>query len=641
MSSVPVPGVPAPAGDDRPTATDQGPYRTTTERPEHLAKWRLPKGWEWGRAGVWIGRHRHSQRVIDPLGRSLSLVTAPIPEYADWLLAEARALGNRRHRAIPTTYVFWPRNEDVPRGPGYVRHWIDGTSLAMQLEKGASDSVGTAMTRLRSIGSCLAMLHDKGETHGALNPIASWISRTGEHFLLGWHWALPPEMLPPGKAPSLEWTVAAPEWLPAIAARTPWWKPTPLSDQFQLAALAVVALTGIPWDGSASDALVALEKHDDVPKSVRALLRRALSTDPAERFPSVAALLHMLDRSIGGDSSLAGIPLTPIGVAHGAAAESESPEAAQEARLRMVTGLDYELIERLGSGMVGEVWRARDLALNRDVALKALKPEIAQDAAAVSRLRREARLVASLAHPRIVPVLEFAERGGIAYFTMTFTPGGSLEDLIAKGGPLPLDVVGPQIDALLDGIATAHLAGIVHRDVKPENILLDRYGNWCLADFGIAGAPGERGAMGTLAFAAPEQLRGEPQSERVDRYAIAAVVFYALTGHLPFASNHPLRQMDRQAAGVDWSASWAARLPAEVQAWLACALAFQPEDRFDSTAAMREAWELAYRPPPPEVPNANAGGAASATPTGGQARKSWGELSTAWRRLFEGMGKDG
>ncbi len=637
MSTVPAPDASAPSGEGRLPPVDFGPYRTTTERPEHLANWQLPQAWSWGASGVWIGHNRHTQHVVDPLGRSLSLVTAPAPEHSAWLLAEARALGNRRHRAIPTTYVFWPRNDNVPRGPGYARHWIDGTSLAMQLHLQNADSVQTAMTRLRSIGSCLAMLHDRGETHGALNSIGSWVSRTGEHFLLGWQWALPPESLPLGMSPSLEWTVAAPEWLPAIATGSPWWAPTPQTDQFQLAALTVCALAGKPWAGSASDALLLLEGRDDVPRSVRVLLRRAMAHDPGERFPSVAALLHTLDRSIGGDSSLAGIALTPSGVAHAEMPEHASPDAAQEARLRMVTGLDYDLIERLGSGMVGDVWRARDLALNREVALKALRPEIAQDAAAVSRLRREARLVASLAHPRIVPVLEFAERGGIAYFTMAFTPGGSLENLIVKEGPLPLDVVGPQIDALLDGIATAHLAGIVHRDVKPENILLDRYGNWCLADFGIAGAPGERGAMGTLAFAAPEQLRGEPQDERVDRYAIAAVVFYALTGHLPFVSHHPRRQVDRQAAGVDWSASWAARIPETVQAWLACALAFNPEDRFDSTAAMREAWELAYNPPASDAPNASAAAAAS---PGGGARKSWGELSSAWRRLFDGIGKE-
>ncbi|MEO7965026.1 MAG: hypothetical protein ABIT38_14070 [Gemmatimonadaceae bacterium] len=188
-----------------------GPYRATTERPDHLSDWRLPQGWSWGETGVWIGRHRHTQRVVDPLGRALSLVTVADPAHRDWLLAEARALGNRRHRAIPTTYVFWPRNDVVPRGPGYVRHWIDGVSLATQLRTAGAESVANAMTRLRSIGSCLAMLHDVGETHGALNTVGSWTSSSGEHYLLGWQWALPSSAIPQGKVPSLEWTVAAPE----------------------------------------------------------------------------------------------------------------------------------------------------------------------------------------------------------------------------------------------------------------------------------------------------------------------------------------------------------------------------------------------------------------------------------------------
>jgi serine/threonine protein kinase len=108
---------------------------------------------------------------------------------------------------------------------------------------------------------------------------------------------------------------------------------------------------------------------------------------------------------------------------------------------------------------------------------------------------------------------------------------------------------------------------VVHRDLKPENILLDRSGRWCLADFGIASAPGESGAAGTLAFAAPEQLRGVPQDEGVDRYAIAAVAFFALTGHLPFIAHDPELQLWRQQQGIDWSASWASRVPPPARAW--------------------------------------------------------------------------
>ena len=235
----PQPGVTAELGN-----TDLSPYRTTTERPAHLQDWHLPREWAWGTDGVWIGHHRHTQQVIDPLGRTLSLVTAPDEAHWDWLTAEARLLGNRRHKVIPTTYVYWPRNEVAPRGPGYVRHWIDGVSLAMQLQSHGPDSIEQAMTRLRSIGACLAMLHDRGETHGSLNGQASWMSRMGEHYLVGWHWALPPAALPEGKLPSLQWTVAAPEWRDEVAAGGMWWRPTPATDQFQLGALTIAALTG-------------------------------------------------------------------------------------------------------------------------------------------------------------------------------------------------------------------------------------------------------------------------------------------------------------------------------------------------------------------------------------------------------------
>lgn len=585
-----VPAVTPPPGE---TGDDgSSPYRPTTTRPSHLQDWQLPREWAWGTDGVWIGVHRHTQQVIDPLGRTLSLVTAPEVAHWSWLTAEARALGNRRHRAIATTYVYWPRNEQAPRGPGYVRHWIDGVPLSMQLRTQGPDPMERAVTRLRIIGSCLAMLHDRGETHGAINTEAAWMTRGGEHYLLGWQWALPPAALPPGKMPSLRWTVAAPEWRPAIAAGGAWWQPTAASDQFQLGALIVASLTGVVWSGDGDDALAALEARSDVPSSVRDLLRRAVSTEPAERFPSVAALLQVLDRAIGGESSLAGLGMEAVTFP---ASDAESAAARQEALLRAATGLDYELVEQLGRGGSGAVWRARDLALGREVALKALHPDIAQDPAAVARLRREARLLASLAHPRIIPVLEFAERQGVAYFTMPLTPGGSLASLVAARGALPLSMVGPELEALLDAVATAHAAGVVHRDLKPENILLDRSGHWWLADFGIAAAPGESGATGTLAFAAPEQLRGVPQGEAVDRYAMAVVAYFALTGHLPFAAHDPEMQLWRQEQGLDWSAPWAAAVPLPVREWLSRGLAFEPEARFASTVEMRDAWVAACR----------------------------------------------
>lgn len=568
------------------------PYRPTTARPAHLAEWQLPREWTWGTDGVWIGVHRHTQQVIDPLGRTLSLITAPDPSHWPWLTAEARALGNRRHRAIATTYVYWPRNDEAPRGPGYVRHWIDGVPLAMQLRTQGPDPLERAVTRLRIIGSCLAMLHDRGEVHGALNAEAAWMTRAGEHYLLGWQWALPPAALPPGKVPSLQWTVAAPEWRPAIAAGEAWWHPTAASDQFQLGALLVASLTATAWGDEGHDALAALDARADLPRSVRDVLHRAVEPDPAARFPSIAALLQVLDRAIGGESSLTGLAM---GAAILPASDAESAAARQEALLRAATGLDYELLEQLGRGGSGAVWRARDLALHREVALKALNPDIAQDPAAVARLRREARLLASLAHPRIIPVLELAERQGVAYFTMPLTPGGSLAALVAARGALPLTEVGAEVEALLDAVGSAHAAGVVHRDLKPENILLDRNGHWSLADFGIAAAPGESHAGGTLAYAAPEQLRGAPQDEAVDRYAMAVVTYFALTGHLPFVAPDPEMQLWRQEQGLEWSASWTAHLAAPLRAWLSRGLAFRPEARFAGTAEMRDAWVAACR----------------------------------------------
>ncbi|MBK9976355.1 MAG: protein kinase [Gemmatimonadetes bacterium] len=202
--------------------------------------------------------------------------------------------------------------------------------------------------------------------------------------------------------------------------------------------------------------------------------------------------------------------------------------------------------------------------------------------------------MASLAHPRIVPVLEFAERSGVAYFTMPLTPGGSLADLVATRGPLPLSKVGPELEALLDGVSSAHAAGVVHRDLKPENILLDRSGRCCLADFGIASAPGESGAAGTLAFAAPEQLRGVPQDEGWIVMRSPRSPSSPPRGTLPFIAHDPgcsCGASSRGSTGTPRGRRASRHRPAPGSR----ALAFNAADRFPTTVALQEAWIETWR----------------------------------------------
>ncbi|MEP6690031.1 MAG: serine/threonine-protein kinase [Gemmatimonadaceae bacterium] len=539
--------------------------------PPHLASWTLPPGWEWGAEGVW-GDHRHYQEVIDALGRSLSLVSVPNPEHATWLAAEARHLAHRSHPSIPTTYHYWAPFPESKRGPGYLRRWIAGETVGAQLTRTGAEDVPFAMQLLRATGSVLAYLHSGGTTHGALSSRTIWMNPMGRHWLLGWEWAMSRSDMPVGLAPSRLEMPIPPEW------RDGSWVPTPSSDQWQLAATAFAALTGeYPPDEVPPISLL----RPECPQGVCNVLDRALSADPAARFPNISAMLRTLERSAGARSSLYISNTQNVAV----------PKDSEEARLRWALGDDYDVLARLGAGTFGSVWRVRDLTLEREVALKMLHPQVARDDKAVRRFRREAQLAASLAHPAIVPIYDWDSNAGVSWYTMELAEGGSLADLLKRSGPRPLNDVAPQIEHVLDGLAAAHASGIIHRDLKPENILIDRYRRWRIADFGVAKVGGEDqfGTTGTPEFSAPEQLLGEAQGPPVDCFEVAAITAFVLTGEPPFGTGDGRTILGRMlSSDVDLSA-----YPPEIEEWMRRGLAPNPENRFSNAAEMQDAWRSA------------------------------------------------
>ena len=570
-----------------------GPFRTTTELPAHLVGWQLPPGWKWGAHGV-VGGYRHSQEIIDALGRSLALVTAPQPEHAPWLATEAQRLAHRNHPAVPTTYHYWstPVEGFARRGPGYLRRWIEGETIGQRTQRVGAADLPFVLHTLRGAGSALAYLHDSGEAHGAISPFNIWIGPTGRLWFLAWQWAVPRESVPAGLEPDRRWHPPAPEW------RNDGWMPDARSDQWQLAAVIFLLLTGepVPCD----DIPPVRWVRPEVPQSLASALDRALSPVPDDRHRSVSALLRALDRAAPARAFLGGVDDE----------QRVAPEGT-EARLRWALADDYEVLAPLGQGTFGTVWRVRDLALQREVALKMLHPQIAKDSIAVGRFRREAQLAAQLAHPAIVPIYDWDQRGDVAWYTMELAEGGSISNLVARNGPRPLGEVAPQVESILDGLSAAHAIGIIHRDLKPENVLIDRYRRWRLSDFGIAQIPGEDvgGSTGTPAFAAPEQLLGEPQGPSVDCFAVAGIVAFVLTGRPPFGDGDARTILAHQLAGELSLAAF----DASVAEWLAKGLSADPAGRFSDAAAMKRAWR-----------------AATAGMVQSERRKSW------WRRLALG-----
>jgi len=193
----------------------------------------------------------------------------------------------------------------------------------------------------------------------------------------------------------------------------------------------------------------------------------------------------------------------------------------------------------IGVGGMAVVYRAEQLSLGRSVALKVLASRLAQDEAFRVRFRREGQLVATLDHPNIVPVYDSGEAGGHLYLAMRLVEGPTLSEHAggrALGAAQTIDILGPIADAL----DTAHAAGLVHRDVKPQNILIAEGGRPYLADFGVAKSSDSHGLtdtgrfVGSVNYASPEQIRGEPLTPASDIYALTGVLYQCLTGYVPY-----------------------------------------------------------------------------------------------------------
>lgn len=547
--------------------------RVTRTLPSHMVTWELPPGWRWGAEGI-AGDFRHYQEVIDGLGRALALVTAPDPTHHRWLHAEAIGLAHRSHPSIPATYHYWTNQRD--RGPGYLRRWVSGESVGARFEgRGAAD-VPYVLRLLRDAGSTLAYLHTTGAVHGALSPDALWTTPTGRFWMLEWQWATPREDIPAGLHPELALAPLPPEWADGM------WRPTPESDQWQLAATCFALLTGEPAPSHDTPPVKLL--RPETPESVAVAIDRALLTDPEYRFESMGAMIRAAERGYGVETS-SGV----VTVSRGAR-DAADDEDTDERHVRDAVGFDYEILSKLGSGGFGTVWRARDLALEREIALKVLHPQIARNSEAVGAFWQEARLAAQLAHPAIVPIYDWDGRGGLSWYTMELAEGGSVAQLIARRGARSLEDIGPNVDLILDGLGAAHSIGVVHRDLKPENVLIDRYHRWRITDFGIAQVTGEGAtAGGTLEFSAPEQLLGEPQSAAVDCFSLAAVVAFVLTGELPFRGAGPQTILAQQLGErTDLSA-----VATPIAEWLRQGLAPRPANRFADANEMRLAWRAA------------------------------------------------
>jgi serine/threonine protein kinase len=282
-----------------------------------------------------------------------------------------------------------------------------------------------------------------------------------------------------------------------------------------------------------------------------------------------------------------------------------TPDISVETRIGTEVG-GYRIESVIGRGGMGVVYLADHLRLKRKVALKLLAPELAQDELFRERFVRESELAASLEHPNIVPIYDAGEAEGLLYIAMRFVEGTDLKNLIEREGPLRPDRAATIIEQVAAALDAAHGKGLIHRDVKPANVLLDRADHAYLTDFGLTKRPDQTTGltktgqfMGSVDYAAPEQFEGKPLDGRTDVYSLGCVAFECLTGRVPYSRETEAAVMFAHIKDpAPMPSAIRPELGAGLDAVLSRAMAKTPDRRYATAGAFAEDLREAVRPRP-------------------------------------------
>jgi serine/threonine-protein kinase len=519
---------------------------------------------------------------------ALRVHTDPDSPGRRWFEQETELLAALDHPGIRTVYTAGPAGDWWFR----TGKWIEGESLLDASQRGPR-SLQEVIRLARDLISTLEYAHSRQIVLRRIVPATVMLDRAGKAVITDVRFA--------NRVLAVADPNLARESEPYLAPET--WHGhagEPSSDVYAVGALLYFAVTGTDPASNPREIIPPMELRASCPQAVQRLIMRALKSDPRERYHNAAEMAEDLHSELGDFQIPTSAPMS----------RRVSDADNWEKQVRRALGDEYELLEQVGSGGFGSVYRVRDLRLEREVALKILHPDLTTEPEGIERFRKESQLAAQLSHPNIVSVYDTGGRAGFVWYTMAYVKGMNLSTLVVTEGPLSVLRMLIILDQSLDALRHAHQQGVVHRDLKPENILIDDEGGAVrITDFGLAIAlhgqrfGGASSRSGTPEFASPEQLLGEPVDLRSDLYSLTLVAYFTLTGRSPFSGGTVESVLARQSAGLLPDIQrFRSDLPKGLANVLTRGAARDPADRFSSAAeyagALRSGMDAWAKPSP-------------------------------------------
>ena len=538
--------------------------------------------------------------------RAVKVIHAPLAEanasFVDRFIREAKILTKLRHPDLVELYEFGRLEENMFF---MVMELMKGESVRQRMKKLGRIPIPDALRIIREAANGLNVAHQRGIIHRDISPDNLMLVKTPEgneitkvidfgiakplyqethRYTLADMFIGKPEFSSPEQC-------GAHEEGEQIDAR---------ADIYSLAVtLYYIISAKLPFSATtpqgylvkhASEPPKPVSAHfapGELPDGIEKLITKALSKKREDRHASMAEFASEIERIQSAMTR----------------SQSGSKLVAGELRPGMTFARRYEIDEKLGRGGMGVVYKAQDKLLEIPVALKTMNPGIADDQRVLNRLKREVVLARKISHPNVCRIYDIGESDGIHYVSMELLEGKPLSDIILTQGAIPVSESLRIVKQILDAVEAAHAVGVLHRDLKPQNIHVDSTGRTHIMDFGISTSSDVSrltqtgGLVGTPRYMAPEQFSGGKPDLRADIYSIGIILFEMITGALPYEANTPasvmyahLNQPPKKPSDL------ISDLPPRLEGVILKALEKLPENRFQTVGEFRSALEPFARP---------------------------------------------